>query len=125
MYRRVGDAEGSLRNHAGFLGVFDREFQVAVVVQSAERTGDVHTLGFLYLEHESSNIGGHGIHTQGVQCAFQHLCLDASFVEGLCPFANRRVRVFAVQQVYLFGSTAVGLYTAEAAHVDDDGSDFL
>ena len=36
MDRRVGDREGHLRNHSAFLGVFDAEAEVAVVIEAAE-----------------------------------------------------------------------------------------
>ena len=118
----VGDAQGGLGNHTGFLGVFDREFQIAVVVQSAERTHDVHTLCLFDFRHQLTDVGRDAVHTEAVQRAFEHVTLDTGLVELLGPGTYCLVGVLAVHQVHLFESASVGLHTGEAAHVDDDGS---
>ena len=48
MDRRMSDAKRALRNHACFLCVCDGRSNVTHVVQSAERTGNVCSLCFLY-----------------------------------------------------------------------------
>ena len=120
----VGDAERSLGNHAGFLCVLDGGDYVACVVQTAENTGDVCALGFLHLVEQLAEILGAGTHAQTVQCTVQHVGLNAGLVEGLGPFANALVGVFAIEQVHLFKTAAVGFNAVKASHSDDGGSHF-
>ena len=117
-----GDGEGSLRDHLPLLGVFHRELEVAVVVEAAERTGDVHALGLLYLVHEFAHVCRNGVHAKGVERTLEHVGLDAGLVEGGRPRPDGAVRVLAVEKVNLFESAAVGLDAVEASHIYDSGS---
>ena len=119
VYGRVGDAQGRLADHAGLLGIFHAEFQIARVVQTAERAHDIHALRLLHLRHQSAHIGRHAIHAQAVQCTLQHVGLDASLVELLGPGAHRLVGVLAIHQVHLLESAAIGLYAVKATHLDN------
>ena len=119
MHLRVGDTHRSLRRHAGLFGPLDRRDDVTRIVQSAEDTGDVGTLRMLHLVHQFTHIGRHGIHTQCVQTAVQHVGLDTRLVKRLTERTNRLVRVLSVQQVHLLRSTTVRLYTVKTAHVND------
>ena len=123
--RRCRDTERGLRRHAGSLGPLDRRYDVTRVVQSAEDAGDVDTLGVLHLIHQLAHVVGHGVHTQGVQTAVEHVGLDAHLVEGLTEGANGLVGVLAGHEVHLLEGSAIGLHTAEAAHVDDDRGNAL
>ena len=80
MHLRVGDTHGGLRDHASFVGPMDGRDDVAHVVEAAEDTGDVDALGFLYLVHQLAHISGHGVHSQGVEGAVEHVALDATFM---------------------------------------------
>ena len=119
----VGDGERRLRNHSRLLGVFYREFEVAVVVEAAERPCYVGTLGFLHLEHEFAHVGRNRIHAQGVESSFEHVGLDADLVEGGGPLAHGDVGVLSVEEVHLFERSAIGLDAVKTAHVDDGGCD--
>ena len=118
----VRDGEGGLGNHAGLLRVFDGKLEVARIVQTAEGAGNVGALRLLDLEHQFAHVRGHGIHTQGVEAALQHMGLDAGLVEGGRPLADGDVRVFAVKEVHLLERAAVGLDAVEATHVNDSRS---
>ena len=120
----VGDGQGYLGNHAAFLGPFHRAAEVARIVEAAEGTGDIGSLFFLDHEHQVAHVLRNGIHAQGVQTAFQHVGLDAGFVEGGRPAAYRHVRILAEEEVNLLESAAVGLDAVETAHVDDGRSHF-
>ena len=120
--RGVGDGQGSLRNHAGFLGIFDGKLEVAVVVQAAEGAGDVGALCLFHLEHQFADVRRNGVHADGVEAAFQHMGLDARLAEGSRPLAHGDVRVLAVEQVHLLEGAAVGFHAVEAAHVHDGRS---
>ena len=117
----VGDAEGHLRDHARLFGELDGVFEVARVVQSAERAGDVHALRFLHLEHQLAHVGGHGVHAEGVERTLQHLALYAGLPQRLGPGADGLVGVLAIQKVHLFEGTAVGFHAGETAAVHDGG----
>ena len=119
VYRRGGDAERGLRRHAGSLGPLDAGNDIAGVVQTAEDAGDVDALGVLHLIPQLAHVVGHGVHTQGVQAAVEHVGLDAHFVERLAEGTDGQVRVLASHEVHLLEGTAVGLDAAEAAHVDN------
>ena len=125
MHRTGGDAERGLWNHACRLGPLDTGYDVARVIQAAEDTWDIDTLCLFHLVHQLAHIVGHGIHAQGVQAAVQHVSLDAYFIEGLTERANSQVGVLASHEVHLFEGSAIGLYTAEATHVDDSGGNAL
>ena len=84
----VGYGEGGLGDHAGFLGIFDRKLEVAVVVEAAEGAGDVGALLLLHLEHEFADVCGDGVHADGVEATLEHMCLDAYLVEGGGPLAD-------------------------------------
>ena len=113
----IGNGERRLGDHPCLLGIFDAELEVAMVVESAERAGDVGALGLLDLEHQFTHVGWYRVHTQGVQSAFQHVCLDSCLVEGGRPFANRDVRVLSVEEVDLLEGSTVGFHTVEASHI--------
>ena len=121
VYGGIGDGQGHLRNHAAFFGANHGAFEVAVVVEAAEGTGDVRSLLFLDLEHEFTHIQRNRIHAQGVETALQHVGLDAGLVERRGPGAHGLVGVFAKEEVHLLKSAAVGFHTVKAAHVDDGG----
>ncbi len=93
-----------------------------MVVQTAERAGDVSTLSLLDLEHEFADIGRYRIHPQGVEATLKHVGLDAGLVERGRPLADRNIRVLPVEEVHLLESSAVGLHTVEASHIDDGRS---
>ena len=122
MHRRCGDAQRGLGYHACLLGPLDAGNNIARVIQTAEDTGNVHALSLLHLVHQGTHIVGHGVHAQRIQATVQHVSLDTGFIEGLTKRANGVVRVLASHQVHLLEGTAVGFHTAEAPHVDDDGS---
>ena len=46
-----GDTQRGLRRHSAFLGPLDTRDDIAGIVQTAEDTGDVHTLSMLHLIH--------------------------------------------------------------------------
>ena len=123
VHRRISDGEGCLGDHPGLLGVFHAELEVAMVVQAAEGTGDVGTLGLLDLEHQFAHICGNRIHTQGIEPAFQHMCLDPGLMEGCSPLADGDVRVFAVEEIDLLEGAAVGLHAVETSHIYNCRSD--
>ena len=122
---RVGDAQGSLADHAGLLGGRNAQLEVARVVQSAERAHDVHTLRLLHPGHQATHVGRHAVHTQAVQRALQHVGLDASLVERLGPGTDGFVGILAVHEVHLLEGAAVGLDAVEAAHRDNHGCNLL
>ena len=95
MDRRVGDAQRALRDHPCRFRVFDGRSNVADIVQSAECTGDICSLCFLYLVEQLANVVRHGTHAQAVQRTVQHVGLYAGFVERFRPFAYGSVWVFA------------------------------
>ena len=94
MDRRVGDTQRTLRDRPCRLRIFDGRSDVAYVVQSAESTGDIRSLCFLYLIEQLANIVRYGAHTQAVQCTVQHVGLYAGFMERFRPFAYGSVWVF-------------------------------
>ena len=102
----------------------DGSFEVAVVVQAAERSGDVGALCLLDLEHQFADVEGNRVHPEGVQAALQHMGLDTGLMEGSGPGADGFVRVLAEEKVHLFEGSAVRLDPVEAAHVDDRRGDF-
>ena len=118
MHGGIGNGKGALRNHSGLFGVRHAEAEVAVVVEATEGTGDVCALGLLDLEHQFPHVGGDGVHTEGVQAPFKHMCLDTGLVEGGGPYAHRLVGVLSIEQVHLLEGAAIGLYPVEASHVD-------
>ena len=124
VHGRVGNAEGGLRNEAEFVGVFDGEFQVAVVVEAAERAHHIDALGLFDLEHQATHVGGHGVHAQAVEGTFQHLALNAGGAQGFRPFTDGAVRVLAVHQVHLLEGSAIGLHAVETAHFHNHRGDF-
>ncbi len=120
-----GDAQRSLGDHAGLLGAQDGCLEVAVVVEAAEGTGDIHALRLLDLVHQVADIFRNRIHAKAVQCAFQHVGLDAGLAERCGPCADRLVRVLPVEELDLLESAAVGLYAVETAHRHDDRGDLF
>ena len=122
--RGVGDAERSLGNHASLLCILDGRNHVAWVVQTAEDAGDVRALCLLHLIEELAHILWNWAHAQSVQSAVEHVSLDASLMERLCPFAHRLVGVFSVEEVHLLETTTVCFNTVETSHLDDGWSHF-
>ena len=125
MNGRSGDAERGLWNHAGSLGPLDGGDDIACVVQTAEDAGNIDTLGFLHLIHQLTHVIGYRIHAQCIQASVQHVGLYAHLVEWLTESADCQIGVLACHEVHLLESTAIGLYTGKATHVDDDGSNAL
>ena len=125
MDRRGGDAERSLRYHAGLLGPLDAGNDIASIVQTTEDARYIYALSLLDLVHQLTDIVGNGIHAQGIQAAVEHVGLNAHLVERLTKSAHRIVRILACQQVHLLKGTTVGFHTGEATHVDNDGSNAL
>jgi len=125
MHRTGGDAERGLWNHACRLGPLDAGDDVTGVVQTAEDTGDVHTLGLLHLIHQRTNIVGHRIHAQSVQATVQHMRLDAHLVEGLTEGAHGQVGILASHQVHLLKGATIGFHTGKTTHIDNHGGDTL
>ena len=72
----------------------------------------------LHLIHQLANIVGHGVHTQRVEAAVEHMGLDAHLVERLAEGAHRLVGILAGKQVHLLEGTAVGLNAGKASHLD-------
>ena len=91
---RVGDTQRTLRDHPCRLRIPDGRGDVAYVVQSAERTGDICSLCFFYLVEQLANVVRYGTHTQAVQRSVQHVGLYAGLMERLRPFAYGSVWVF-------------------------------
>ena len=114
VYRRVGDTERALRNHAGLVGIANRGDDVAHVVQSAERAGDVSALRLLYFIEELAHVGRHGTHAEAVQ--------RTGFMERFRPGTHGLIRVFSKKQIHLFEAAAVGFHTGKAAHLHNGGS---
>ena len=48
------------------------------------------------------------------------MSLDAYLIEGLAECADSLVGIVASHEVDLLEGSAIGLYTREAAHIDDD-----
>ena len=90
-----------------------------MVVEAAERAGDVGALLFLDFEHQFPDIGRNRVHSEGVEASFKHMRLDAGLVERGGPAADGHVRVFAEKEVHLLERAAVGLDAVEAAHIND------
>jgi hypothetical protein len=119
MNRRVGDTECTLWSHAALLGPLDRRNDVTNIVQAIEDTGDVGTLLSLHLVHKGTYIVWHRIHTKSVQSTVEHVGLDTHLIERLAECTNCIIRILTSEEVYLLESTAIGLYTAKASHLDD------
>ena len=122
---RISDTHGSLSNHSGGFGKFDGQGNIPYIIQSAKNTGDVHTLRFFYFIHQRTHIGRHGVHTDTVETAIEHVGLNAHFIEWLCKCTYRWIWIFTVEQIYLFGSTTIGFNTCETTHIDNYRGDFL
>ena len=125
MYRRSGDTECSLGRHATLLGPLDRRNDISRVVQAAEDTGDIYTLGVLHFIHQRTHIVGHRIHSQCVQTTVEHVGFDTYLIEGLTEGSYCQVGVLAGHQVYLLKGTTIGFNAAETAHIDDCGRNAL
>ena len=61
----------------------------------------------------------HRIHTKSVQSTVEHVGLDTHLIERLAECTNCIIRILTSEEVYLLESTAIGLYTAKASHLDD------
>ena len=114
---RMRDRKSGLRDHARLPGVLYGELEVAGIVESAERTGDIGSLSLLDLEHQLAHIGRNRIHPERVQSPFEHMGLDSRLMERSRPLAHGDIGVLSIEEVHLFERAAVGLHTVEAAHV--------
>ena len=119
MDRGVSDAEGGLGDHVSLLGIRDREFEIAGVVEAAERAHDVDALSLFNESHKTPNIARDAEHTEAVESTFEHVGLDASLIKRGSPGADGDIRVFAIHEVDLFKSAAISLDAVEAAHIDN------
>ena len=119
MYFRVGDTHRGLRRHTGLFCPFDRRNDITRVIQTAEDTGDICSLRVLHFVHQFAHVSRHRIHTQRIQSAVQHMGLDTCLIKRLTERTHCLIWVLAVQQVYLFARTAVGLYAVKTTHVND------
>ena len=90
-----------------------------MVVQSAERAGDVSALLFLDFEHQVADIPWHRVHPESVKASLQHVGLNPGLMEWCCPLADGDIRVLPEEEVYLLEGATVCLDPVEAAHVDD------
>ena len=72
----------------------------------------------LHLVLQLAHVVGHGVHTERIESAVEHVCLYSHLVERLAESSHRMVRVLASQEVHLFEGTAVSLHTVEDSHVD-------
>ena len=97
MNGRMSDTKRALWNHSCLFGVCNGRSNVAYIIQSAECTGDICTLRFLHFVEQFADIRRNGAHPESVQCAVEHMGLNACFVKWLCPFAHGSIRVFAKQ----------------------------
>ena len=121
----VGDAQRSLGDHSGSLGAQHGCLEVAVVVEAAEGTGDIHALCLLDFVHQVADIFRNRVHAEAVQGALQHVGLDAGLAQGGGPGADGLVRVLPVEELNLLEGAAVGLHAVETAHFNDDRGDFF
>ena len=124
VHLRVGDTHSGLRGHTGFFRPFDRGDDVTRVVQTAEDAGDVRSLCVLDLVHQPAHVCRDGVHTEGVQATIEHVGLDTSLVERLGTGANRQIGILAIEEIDLFGCSAIGFYSVETAHIDYHGGYF-
>ena len=113
---RIRDAERSLRYHARFQSIFDRRNYIPRLVQSAEDTGNVHTLGMLHLVHQPAHICRNGIHAQCIQPAVEHMRLYACFPKRCGKGAYSLVGIFTIQKVYLLKSSSVCFNACKTTH---------
>ena len=125
VYGRGGDAERALRSHACLLGPLDGGDDVPHVVETVEDAGDVGSLCVLHLVHKGADVIGHGVHSQGIETAVEHVGLDANLVERLAECPHGIVGVLAGKQVHLLEGSTVGLYAGKTSHVYYYGSDAL
>ena len=125
VHGRGGDAECALRCHAGFLGPTDGRSDVSDVVQAVEDARDVHALGVFHAVHHGAYVVGHGIHTEGVEAAVEHMGLDAHLVERLAECPHGIVGVLAGQQLHLLEGAAIGFHAGETTHIDNHRGDAL
>ena len=91
----MGDAEGCLGYHAGRFGILDGGDDIALVVQSAEDSGDVGTLCMLHLIEKLAQVLGAGTHAEAVERTVEHMGLYAGFAERARPCTDRLVGIFA------------------------------
>ena len=117
MYGRICDTERDLGYHAAFLGQYYRVFQVAVVIEAAERAGDIGALFGLHLIHKGPDISWYGIHAEGVEASLKHVRLDADLVERCGPGSYGLVGILSEEEVHLLERSSVGLDPVEAAHL--------
>ena len=92
-----------------------------MVVQAAERAGDIGALGLFDLEHKFADIGRYRVHPEGVKPPFKHMGLDAGLMERGRPHSNGTVGILAVEEIDLLECAAVGLDSVEASHVYNGG----
>ena len=124
VYLRIGDTHGSLCGHACLLRPLDRWDDIARIIQSAEDTGDIHTLRVLHLIHQLTHIGWHRIHTQSIQTTIKHVGLDTHLVEWFGERAYCYIRILAIEEIDLLAGTTIGFHTVKTTHVNNYGSNF-
>ena len=117
VYGRICDTERDLGYHAAFLGQYYRVFQVAVVIEAAERAGDIGALLGLHPIHKGPDIPGYRIHAESVEASLKHVCLDADLVEWCGPGSYGLVGVLSEEEVHLLECSSVGLHSVEASHL--------
>ena len=123
--RRVGDTECSLSNHTCLFSVNDRTFEVAVVIQSAERTHNVGSLSLLNLCHKSTYVIRYREHSQCVKTSLKHVSLNSHLVERSRPLSYCLVRILSKQKVNLLKSTTVTFNAVKATHINNYRSNLL
>jgi len=112
----VGDAHGTLGDHAAFFGVLERERQISRIIQSIEGSGDICSLDFFELEHQLTQIFGTRAHPDAIETSFQHVGFDTGLIEWGGPFSDTVVGVFTSEEIDLFESSSIGLYSVKAAY---------
>ena len=118
--RGGGDAERTLRCHAALLRPLQCRGDVADVVQTVEKTGDVHALRVLHTVHHRTHVVRNRIHTEGIQTAVEHMGLDAGLVQDPGVGTDGLVGILTGEEVHLLEGAAVCFYTCETAHLDED-----
>ena len=109
--RRACYAQCGLRCHAGLLGPVYGWYDVTLVVETAEYTWYVDTLGVLHFIHQAPHVVRHGVHTQRIEATVEHVGLYANLVERLAEGTYSIIRVFAREKIDLLKRTAIGLDT--------------
>ena len=97
MNRRMSDTKRTLRNHPSFLCIRNGRGNIADIIQSAECTGNICALCFLYFIEQFADICRNRTHTESVQRTVEHMSLNTGFVERLSPFTYSLIRILTKQ----------------------------